>query len=224
MKKGRPVKWAPFLLSQLINCISIRLYFIESQRKLIPHKPNKIGIPPCAGESRAAACAPLGKTMENNKSTAYAFMIMLAGLAVIGHYGRASAEVAPPSAYESAMPGQASMQRAPGYAPQYGLIQTAVVGVAHMDGNGAFGRPAAMPVFQIVQLQPATAPAQASYEAPNIAPQAPVASAEPSVPQGMTVTPPAAQMAGALCDIKGIRVLTQNAESCVMAGGQTVTQ
>lgn len=166
--------------------------------------------------------------MENTKSTAYAFMIMLAGLAVIAHYGRASAEVAPPSAYESQAPaGYAPMQRPAGYGPQYGLIQTGVLGVAQMDGNGGFGRPAAMPVFQVVQLQPAMAAAQASYEAapqamPQAAPQAPAASAEPMVPQGMAVTPPA-QMAGALCDIKGVRVLTQSAETCVMAGGQTAT-
>jgi hypothetical protein len=169
--------------------------------------------------------------MENTKSTAYAFMIMLAGLAVIAHYGRASAEVAPPAAYESQMPaGYGPMQRPAGYAPQYGLIQTGVVGVAQMDGNGDFGRPAAMPVFQVVQLQPTMAQAQAGYEAqphamqmPQGAPQAPAAAAEPMIPQGMSVTPPAAQMAGALCDIKGVRVLTQSAEACAMAGGQTAT-
>lgn len=172
--------------------------------------------------------------MENTKSTAYAFMIMLAGLAVIAHYGRASAEVAPPSAYESGMnapQGYSAPVRAAGYQQQYGLIQTGMLGVAQMDGNGGFGRPAAMPVFQVIQLQPAGGPAHASYEAAphNMgAAQAPaqgpaVASAEPAVPQGMSVTSPAPQMAGTFCDIKGIRVLTQSAETCVMAGGQTAT-
>ncbi len=160
--------------------------------------------------------------MENTKSTAYAFMIMLAGLAVIGYLGRASAEVAPPNAYAAATPGAAPG----GYAPQYGLIQTGVMGVAQLDGLGGFGRPSAMPVFQIVQLQPAGTMSQASYEGGSRnaeaaqAQQPAMASAEAMAPQGTTVTQP--QMAGALCDIKGIRVLTQSPESCAMAGGQAV--
>jgi hypothetical protein len=172
--------------------------------------------------------------METTRSTAYAFMIMLAGLAVIAHYGRASAEVAPPSAYESGMnapQGYGAAVRAAGYQPQYGLIQTGMLGVAQMDANGGFGRPAAMPVFQVIQLQPAGASGQASYEAPSnmggaqTPAQGPaVASAEPTVPQGMSVTVPEAQMGGTFCDIKGIRVLTQSAETCGQAGGQPVTQ
>lgn len=182
--------------------------------------------------NRAPIRARLGKAMENTRSTAYAFMIMLAGLAVIAHYGRASAEVAPASGYEAAMAAYApSMRPAASYQAQYGLIQTGLVGVAQLDGNGAFGRPSAMPVFQIIQLQPTAAPmqgqaslepaprAQSETQAPAQGPA--VASAEPIVPQGMTVTAP--QMAGTYCDIKGVRVITQSPETCAMAGGQPST-
>ena len=50
--------------------------------------------------------------MESSKSTAYAFMLMLAGLATIAYLGRASAEVAAPQA-DSIAPA-AGMMGAPG--------------------------------------------------------------------------------------------------------------
>lgn len=176
--------------------------------------------------------------MESTKSTAYAFMIMLAGLAMIGYLGRASAEVAAPGAYESA-PGM-SGGHAPGvmgqgpYQAQYGLIQTGVVGVAQLDATGGFGRPAAMPIFQVVQLQPAAfaASGQASLGA---APSAVMGAesrsqtsamppVEPTVPQGMSVSPPSgAQMTATLCNIKGVQALTQSADACTTAGGHPAT-
>ena len=161
--------------------------------------------------------------MESSKSTAYAFMIMLAGLAVIGYLGRASAEVATPHG-ESIAPAQGMMG---GYQPQYGLIQTGMVGVAQLEATGTFGRPAPMPVFQVIQLQPTGyAQRQASLDAaPGMSPQMQPQATEPSVPQGMSVTPPSApQMTATLCDIKGVHALTQSADACATAGGQPVTQ
>lgn len=163
--------------------------------------------------------------MESSKSTAYAFMIMLAGLAVIGYLGRASAEVAAPHS-ESIAPAQ-GMMSATGYQPQYGLIRTGMVGVAQLEATGTFGRPAPMPVFQVIQLQPTGyAPRQASLEAaPGMIPQMQAQATEPSIPQGMSVAPPSApQMTVTLCDIKGVQALTQSAEACVTAGGQAVAQ
>ena len=162
--------------------------------------------------------------MESSKSTAYAFMIMLAGLATVGYLGRASAEVAQPQA-EHIQPAQ-GMMGAPGYQAQFGLIQTAVVGVAQLDASGMFGRPAPMPVFQVIQLQPAGyAPQrQSSLEAAPAMPsqmQAPMS--EPSLPQGMMVTP-SAQMAVTLCDIKGVKALTQSSDACTTAGGTPLAQ
>lgn len=163
--------------------------------------------------------------MESSKSTAYAFMIMLAGLAMIGYLGRASAEVAAPRT-EIIAPAL-SMMSAPGYQPQYGLIQTSVVGVAQLDASGMFGRPAPMPVFQIIQLQPTALAGQrqASLEtAPGIGSQAQPHAIEPSIPHGMSVTPPAQpQMTVTLCDIKGVQALTQSVEACTSAGGQPAT-
>ena len=163
--------------------------------------------------------------MESSKSTAYAFMIMLAGLAMIGYLGRASAEVPAPH-MESIAPAP-GMMGAPGYQPQYGLIQTAVVGVAQLDASGAFGRPAPMPVFQIIQLQPTALAGQrqASVEtAPGLGPQARPNAVEPGIPHGMSVTPPAQpQMTVTLCDIKGVQALTQSVEACTTAGGQPAT-
>lgn len=163
--------------------------------------------------------------MESSKSTAYAFMIMLAGLAMIGYLGRASAEVAAPRT-EIIAPAP-SMMSAPGYQPQYGLIQTSVVGVAQLDASGMFGRPAPMPVFQIIQLQPTALAGQrqASLEtARGIGSQAQPHAIEPSIPHGMSVTPPAQpQMTVTLCDIKGVQALTQSVEACTSAGGQPAT-
>lgn len=161
--------------------------------------------------------------MESSKTTAYAFMIMFAGMAMISYLGRASAEVVPPGATYGAhqMHGHAQSPAAAGYAPQLGLVQTGMMGVAQMDGAGGFARPTMMPVFQIVQLQPASA-MQASYQpaqhAPveQRAPQVTAAAPEVSVPQGMSVAP---QMAGMLCDIKGVQALTQSPDACVAAGG-----
>lgn len=165
--------------------------------------------------------------MEQSKSTAYAFMIMLAGLALIGYLGRASAEVAPHSGYAPSQQQQAYGAPAaqPGYAPQYGLVQTGMMGVSQMGMGGEFGRPAVMPVFQVVQLQPAAvaaAAAQADYMATQRAeqPAAPqTTSTEAPLPPGMSVAP---QLAGTYCAIKGIQALTPSPEACAMAGGQPV--
>jgi hypothetical protein len=159
--------------------------------------------------------------MESSKSTAYAFMIMLAGLATIGYLGRASAEVSAPQP-EAVAPAP-GMMGAPGYQPQLGLIQTAVVGVSQLEATGTFGRPAPMPVFQIIQLQPAgVAPQrQASLEAAPVMPSQ--MQAEPSMPQGMSMTPPP-QMTVTLCDIKGVKALTQSSDACTTAGGTPLAQ
>lgn len=164
--------------------------------------------------------------MDSSKSTAYAFMIMLAGLAMIGYLERAAAEVAAPHG-ETIAPAS-SMMAAPGYQPQYGLIQTSVVGVSQLDASGVFGRPAPMPVFQVIQLQPAAyAPQrQASLETPPaMTPPAYAPTAEPSIPQGMSVAPPSTpQMTVTLCDIKGVQALTQSADACTTAGGNPIAQ
>ena len=159
--------------------------------------------------------------MESSKTTAYAFMIMFAGMAMISYLGRASAEVVPPGAAHGAqqMPPHAQAPAAAGY----GLVQTGMMGVAQMDGAGGFARPTMMPVFQIVQLQPASV-MQASYQPSHHMPpeqRASHATPEMPIPQGMSVSP---QVAGMLCDIKGVQALTQSADACTAAGGQPVAQ
>lgn len=148
-------------------------------------------------------------------------MIMLAGLATIGYLGRASAEVSAPQP-ETIAPAP-GMMGAPGYQAQFGLIQTAVVGVSQLEATGTFGRPAPMPVFQIIQLQPAgIAPQrQASLEATPAMP--PQMQGEPSMPQGMSMAP-SPQMTVTLCDIKGVKALTQSPDACTTAGGSPLAQ
>jgi hypothetical protein len=167
--------------------------------------------------------APREDDMESSKSTAYAFMIMLAGLATIGYLGRASAEVSAPQP-ETIAPAPGTMG-APGYQAQLGLIQTAVVGVSQLDATGAFGRPAPMPIFQIIQLQPAGfAPQrQASLEAPPAAMPPQMQAPEQGLPQGMSMTP-SPQMTVTLCDIKGVKALTQSSDACATAGGTPLAQ
>lgn len=169
--------------------------------------------------------------MENTKATAYAFMIMLAGLAVLAHYGRASAQMSAvayaPNAATSAPAGYGGGMM-PGPQPQYGLVQTGVMGVSRLDAGGTFGAPSVMPVFQIIQLQaPAGTPAPGNVGMDGTTRpmmNAPDQAAAASVPQGITVSPPAsAQMIGTPCDINGIRVVTQSPSACGSAGGQVPT-
>jgi len=168
--------------------------------------------------------------MESTKSTAYAFMVMLAGLAVIAHYGRASAEVGYAGApQQQAMAAAYPNMGGAGMYAQYGLIQTGAVGISTLDANGGFGRPSVMPVFQVIQMQPAAGlVARQAAAAPNLmggqqqqtAPEGMAAApAEQAVPQGMTVTSPAPTQ-GTLCDVNGVRVLTQSPDACTAAGGR----
>jgi len=157
--------------------------------------------------------------MEQSRSNAYAFMVMLAGLCLVGYLNRASAEVAPPSNYSAPQSYAGVQSPNHGYAPQYGLVQTGMMGVSQLGMGGEFGRPAMMPVFQVVQLQPAAA-AAAAAQAEYMATQKPAVEptpAEVAVPQGMSLTP---QVAGTHCDIKGIQAITPSPEACTTAGGQ----
>lgn len=164
--------------------------------------------------------------VQSTQSVTYTLMILLAGFAVMANYGRDAAVAAPngPEAPMSAPPAYASV---PGpvarhVAPmQYGLVQTGVVAVAGIDG---MGRHSIMPVFQVIQLHPASALAAAnpaalvSRGALEGTSQQPV---ESKIPQGINVAPPSGiGMSGTLCEIKGVRVLTETPEACGTAGGQ----
>lgn len=159
---------------------------------------------------------------QSTQNAAYAFMVLFAG-SVISNYGRDAAVAATNGA-------ETQMSAAPGYGSpagsvsgpiQYGLVQTGVVAVASIDGTG---RQSVMPVFQIIQLQSAAALTvgnMAAPNAPNVAAGTVQQPAELKIPQGMNIAPPSGMsVSGTLCEIKGVRVLTETPDACGVAGGQ----
>lgn len=160
--------------------------------------------------------------VQSTQSVTYTLMILLAGFAVVSNYGRGAAVAATnvPEVPMSTPPAYAPIAAPVGAPVQYGLVQTGVVAVAAIDG---MGRQSIMPVFQIIQLQSA-AFAAANVTAPisqGVGQSMPQQPLESKIPQGTTIAPPAGMsMSGTICDIKGIRVLTETAEACGAAGGQ----
>jgi hypothetical protein len=163
--------------------------------------------------------------MYNTQTTqsAYALMILLAGFAVMANYGRGAA-VAATNGQEAPMSAPPAYGPAPAPASgmvQFGLVQTGVAAVTALDGAG---RQSIMPVFQVVQLQSTAQLAAGSVASPS-APLEPMVQqpAESKIPQGINVAPPAGMsMSGTLCEIKGVRVLTETPASCGAAGGQVL--
>lgn len=169
--------------------------------------------------------------LENNHIQALAFMLMLALISIVWDLGRASAlranALSPNIATSTPIPsptapGPLQVGATPS---QYGLIQTGVVEIAPMDGNGA----ATMPVFQVVRLStPQTNFSVASVKPVVMPPNPEEATAAPikaPVPTGISMTPPM-DTAGmpALCDINNIQVITPSVEACLQAGGRMFPQ
>lgn len=174
-----------------------------------------------------------GMKLENNQIQALAFMIMLAITCVIWDLGRASAHKAAamlpniPIGAPAQLPSGSGPLPMPASTQQYGLIQTGVVGITPLNGNGAFGQAAAMPVFQLVRLDiPNPHLAAANAGGASAMPVAPEAATpiETQIPSGVSVMPSRdAAQAGTVCAINQVQVLTPTADACLLAGGR-VTQ
>jgi len=170
--------------------------------------------------------------LEHNQIQALAFMLMLAVISVIWDLGRASAlkanALAPDIASNASVPSPAvpSQLQMPGTAPQYGLIQTGVVGIAPINGHGV----TTMPIFQVVRLSTPQPDFSVTSVEPSVMPKNPdnAAAAAPmkaSVPSGISMAPPmdTAEMP-ALCEINNIQVITPSTEACSQAGGRVLQQ
>lgn len=173
-----------------------------------------------------------GMKFENNQMQALAFMVMLAVISVMWDLGRASALKANAMMPDNAMSTAIQLPTGPrpiqmsGATSQYGLIQTGVVGIAPIDGNGA----TTMPVFQVVRLGVSNsnfAPTNGGgASAMPVAPEtARAPQVETHVPSGINKAPPMdATRTATLCEVNTVQVITPSIEACLQAGGRSSQQ
>jgi hypothetical protein len=176
----------------------------------------------CHGNARRASRPP---QVEGTQVAGTVLLMLMAAIVATAN-GRAVAGTGPAAAFAAApAPVGAAQPALPMASPvQYGLIQTGVIGVARLDGNGAFGEPQAMPVFQVVQLQPmASGPAPAPALTGSTQSPGQQGSSEPpalSTALGGAAPVVNGPAAGTLCDVKGVRILAPSPTLCWSAGGQ----